>query len=274
MQVHTHVSPIQTAPANSQEVSSTEETSLGRAKLLKSMVDMMSTPQKNMLDIQFRMTNLEKGYSSNKKEFSSFLATQKELEKTMKRNTYEINIVNTTYSKFEKNLFKRQSAKFEEKREFYLNLNQEIMTGMNLVQDQMVEVTKHMNRVDAERMEQADSFARSIQAMEDVDVVAEKEKPLIALEADIVKKGEGSSRGGGGSSSGGASTGTRSKRKAVEEGSCRPFKRGGGRGGDRGGGSGGRGGRAPSGGRAPVPQFRNLLTGKGFTDPNVKREGQ
>ncbi|XP_047312519.1 uncharacterized protein LOC124915809 [Impatiens glandulifera] len=77
--------------------------------------------------------------------------------------------------------------------------------------------------------------------------------------------GEDSSRGG--SSRGGASRGTRSKRKAIDEEIYRLVKRGGGRGGDRGGGSGG------SGGRALVSRFQNLLTGEGFADPNVKREG-
>ncbi|XP_047314104.1 probable H/ACA ribonucleoprotein complex subunit 1-like protein [Impatiens glandulifera] len=133
---------------------------------------------------------------------------------------------------------------------------------MNLVQSQMVEMTNCMNRDDVEHAEAA----------------TKKEKSLITLDVDNVKKGEGNLRGGGSSSRsnnlrGGSLTGTISKRKAIEEGSCRPAKRGGGRGGDRGGGSGGRGGRAPSGGRAIVHQFRNLMTGEGFADPNVKRKG-
>ncbi|XP_047306196.1 putative germin-like protein 2-1 [Impatiens glandulifera] len=116
---------------------------------------------------------------------------------------------------------------------------------MSLVQAQMIEMTNSMNRAEVERMEQVDSYARSIQAMEE---------------------GESISRGG--SSRGGASRGTRSKRKVVNEGSCRPAKRGEGRGGDRGGGS---------GGRASITRFHDLLTGnsllKGNVDPNVKREG-
>ncbi|XP_047320532.1 keratin, type I cytoskeletal 9-like [Impatiens glandulifera] len=238
------------------------------------MAEMISTVQKKMLDMQSKMMSIEKGQRSNKKELHSLLETQKEMEKTMKRNTYEINMLNNTYSIFEKNFFKRQSERFDCEREFNIDLHQEVMAGMNLVQGQMVELTNHMNRVDAEHMEQADSFSRSIQVVENVEDVADKEKSLIALHDDNVKKGEGSSRGSGSSSlRGGALTGTRSKRKVVDEGGCRLNKRGGGRGGDRGGGSGGRGGRNPSGGRA-LPQFHNLLTGDGFADPNVKREEQ
>ncbi|XP_047326623.1 probable H/ACA ribonucleoprotein complex subunit 1 [Impatiens glandulifera] len=144
---------------------------------------------------------------------------------------------------------------FDCEREFNIDLHQEVMDEMNMVQGQMVELTNHMNRDNTERIEKADSFSRSIQAMENDEAAVDKEKSLLALDVENVKKGEGSSRGGRSSSiRGGASTGTRSKRKAdVDEGGCTPTKRGGGRGGDRGGGSGGRGGRA-------LPQFRNLLT--------------
>ncbi|XP_047320573.1 uncharacterized protein LOC124924605 [Impatiens glandulifera] len=177
------------------------------------------------------MISIEKSQRSNKKEFASLLETHKEMEKTMKRNTYEINVLNNPYSKFEKNFFKRQSE-----------------------------------RVDAERMEQAVSFAKQIQAVKNAEVALNKEKNLISHDVDNVKRGEGSSRGSG-SSRGGVSTCTRSKRKLVDEGGCRPIKRGGGRSGDRGGGSGGRGGRT-------LPPFQNLLTGEGFAYPNVKRKEQ
>ncbi|XP_047309814.1 small RNA binding protein 1-like [Impatiens glandulifera] len=146
----------------------------------------------------------------------------------MKINTYENNIVNNTYSKFEKNFFKRQSERSECEKEFNMDLHQEVMDGMNLVQ-------------------------------ENAEAATEKEKNLIALDADNVKKGEGSSRGGGSSS--------------LRGGGYRPTKRGGGRGGDRGGRSGGRGGSAPSGGRA-LHQFHNLLSSEEFSYPNVKREEQ
>ncbi|XP_047339904.1 protein nemuri-like [Impatiens glandulifera] len=115
------------------------------------------------------------------------------------------------------------------------------MAGMNLVQGQMIELTNHMNRADVERMEQVDSFARQIQAIENAEAAVNKEKKLITFDVDNVQKGEGNSRGGG-SSRGGVSIGTRSKRKPVDEGGCRPTKRSGGRSGDRGGRSGGRGG--------------------------------
>ncbi|XP_047338632.1 keratin, type I cytoskeletal 9-like [Impatiens glandulifera] len=215
------------------------------------------------------MLSIEKGQRSNKKEVASLLETHKEMEKTMKMNKYEINILNNTYSKFEKNFFKQQSKRFDCEREFNIDLHQEIMAGVNMVQDQVVELINHMNRVDAERMEQADSFAIQIHAVENVEIATNKEKNLLSLDVDNVQKGEGSSRGGK-SSRGGVLTGTRSKRKLVDEGGCRPTKRGGGRSGDRGGGSGGRGGR---GGRT-LPPIQNLLTGEEFSYPNVKREEQ
>ncbi|XP_047327139.1 forkhead box protein D1-like [Impatiens glandulifera] len=158
---------------------------------------------------------------------------------------------------------------FDCERKFNIELHQEFMAGVSLIQSQMVEVQGHMNRADAKRMEQTDSFARQIQAVEDAEAATNKEKNLISRDDDNVKKGEGSFRGGG-SSRGGISAGTKSKKKPTDEGSCRPTKRGGGRSGDRGGGSGGRGGR----GGHSLPPFQNLLSGDGFNYPIVKREDQ
>ncbi|XP_047320590.1 inhibitor of growth protein 1 homolog [Impatiens glandulifera] len=124
----------------------------------------------------------------------------------MKKNTYEINILNKTYAKFEKNFFKRKTDLYD--------------------------------------------CERKIQAIEDAEAAANKEKSLIFHGDDHVKKGGGSSRGNGSSKGGnGVSTGTISKRKQTGDGSCRPIKRGGGRNGDRGSGSGGH----------SLPPFRNLL---------------
>ncbi|XP_047306210.1 forkhead box protein D1-like [Impatiens glandulifera] len=146
------------------------------------------------------------------------------------------------------------------------------MAGMNMVQGQMIELTNHMNRTDVKHMEQAYSFPTQIQAIENVEAATNKEKNLIFLNVDNVKREEGILRGGG-SSRGGVSTGTRSKRNPDDKGGCRPTKRGGGHSGDRGGGSGGSGGRGGRGGRA-LPPFQNLLTGEGFAYPSVKREEQ
>ncbi|XP_047314449.1 myosin heavy chain, clone 203-like, partial [Impatiens glandulifera] len=194
LQVNTHVSPIRTAPACTQEVSSTahsiEEASPGGPKLYNTMMDMMHSLQQNMLDIQSRMTNLEKGSISSKEEMSSILSSQKELEKTMKRNTYEVYIINNMYTKFEKNLFNRQSKMFAESKSLTLELHQTIMSAINLTQAQMVEVSNAMNRAEAGRMEQVDSFVRSIQVAEEVEAAADKERALINIDFNNVKKGE------------------------------------------------------------------------------------
>ncbi|XP_047326577.1 protein nemuri-like [Impatiens glandulifera] len=154
-------------------------------------------------------------------------------------------------------------------------MHNEVMDGMSLLRDQLVEVQGNMSRADAERLEQADTFARRIQEEENAKVAAEKKKNLITQgEDNSVRIG------------GGVSTGTRSKRKPTSDDSDRPIKRGGGRSGDRGGRStkgdrGGRSGGTGRGGRS-LPHFRNLLTGvemsgKGFNypiDPLIKREAQ
>ncbi|XP_047339869.1 probable H/ACA ribonucleoprotein complex subunit 1-like protein [Impatiens glandulifera] len=141
-----------------------------------------------------------------------------------------------------------------------------------------------MSRVDVERLEQVDSFARKIQTEEDAKADVDKEKNLITQGDD------NSNRGGGG-----VSIGTRSKRKKIGDESDRPIKRGGGRNGDHGGRSGGgdRGGRGGGGDRGgigggsgrggrSIPPFRNLLNGEEFNsqgffypiDPLVKKEDQ
>ncbi|XP_047337351.1 protein LSM14 homolog A-like [Impatiens glandulifera] len=197
------------------------------------------------------------------------------MEQTLKRNTYEINTLNKTNTKFEKNFLKRQSDLLDCERENSIELHNEVMDGISLLRNQMVEIQGNMSRADAERLEQADSFARKIQAEEDAKAAADKEKNLITQGDD------NSSRRGGG-----VSTGTRSKRRQTSDKNDRPFKRGGGRSGDRdgrssGGDRGGRSGGSGRGGRSLSP-FRNLLNGEEFSsqgfcypiDPFVKREDQ
>ncbi|XP_047320530.1 inhibitor of growth protein 1 homolog [Impatiens glandulifera] len=90
MQLHTHISPIQTALVDSQEISSNEElSSTDGTKIMKSMTALMGTLQN--------------------KEFSDLLKTHNEMEQTLKKNTYEVHIVNKSYTKFEKNFFKRKT---------------------------------------------------------------------------------------------------------------------------------------------------------------------
>ncbi|XP_047331424.1 keratin, type I cytoskeletal 9-like [Impatiens glandulifera] len=239
LHINTHFSHIRTAPADSQEMSSNEGTSTGGAKLMKSMTAMMGTLQKIVVEMQSNMVKIMKTQKSNKKEFASLLKTHNEMELAMKRNTYEINILNKTYTKFEKNFFKWQTDLLDCERENSIELHQEVMDRMSLIQIQMVELQGHMSRADVERLEQDDSFARQIQVVEDAEAAANKEKNIISHNNDNVKKGEVSSRGGSSSrGGGGVSTGTRSKRKQTGDGSCRPTKRGGGRSGDHGGGSG------------------------------------
>ncbi|XP_047339343.1 golgin IMH1-like [Impatiens glandulifera] len=51
MQVHTNISPIQTAPADSQEISSNEGSSAEGTKLMKSMTALIATLQKNVAEM-------------------------------------------------------------------------------------------------------------------------------------------------------------------------------------------------------------------------------
>ncbi|XP_047342798.1 keratin, type I cytoskeletal 10-like [Impatiens glandulifera] len=120
-------------------------------------------------------------------------------------------------------------------RENVVELHNEVMDGISLLRNQMVEIQGNMSRANAERLEQVDSFAKKIQAEEDANVAAEKEKNLITQGVD------NSGRRGGG-----VSTGTRSKRKPTGNDNDRPIKRGGGRIGDHSGRSseGDRGGRS------------------------------
>ncbi|XP_047331508.1 nucleolin 1-like [Impatiens glandulifera] len=266
MQVHTNISPIHTTLAYSQEISSNEGSSAEGSKLMKSMTALIATLQKNVAKMGSNMVKIMKTQKEDKKEFDDLLKTHKEMELTLKRNTYEVHMVNKTYSKFEKNLFKRKSDLHDIEREINVDLQREVMDGISLIQNQMIEVQCNMRRADAERLEQADSFAKRIHAKEDTKAVAEKEKNLIT-------QGEDNS----GRRGGGVSTGTRSKRKPTSDDSDRPSKRGGGRNGDRGGRVGGigRGGRS-------LPPFQNLLTGEGMSgegftyriDPRMKREEQ
>ncbi|XP_047335658.1 keratin, type I cytoskeletal 9-like [Impatiens glandulifera] len=226
--VHTHISPIQTAPTDSQEISSNEGSSA---------VD---------------DSEIKQG------EFADLHMTQNEMEQTLKKNTYEVHIVNKSYSKFEKNFFKQQSKLFDCERENNIEMHNEVMDAMSLLRYQLEE--------------------------ENAKAATEKEKNLIT-------QGEDNS-GRRGSS---VSTGTRSKRKPIGDDSDRPNKRGRGRISDRGGRSTGsdRGGRSTGGDRGgrnggtgrggrSLPPFRNLLTGEEMSgeglnypiDPLIKREEQ
>ncbi|XP_047340073.1 glycine-rich RNA-binding protein 8-like [Impatiens glandulifera] len=165
-------------------------------------------------------------------------------------------------------------------RQINIDHQREVMEGMGLIQNQLVEIQGSMRRTNVERLEYADSIARKFQAEENAKA-AEKEMNLIT---------QGDRRGDG------ATTGTRSKRRPTNDENPRPTKRGGGRsggdrggrssGGDRGGRStnsdrGGRNGGSGRGGRG-LPSFQNLLTGEGMSgesftyliDPRVKREAQ
>ncbi|XP_047331425.1 keratin, type I cytoskeletal 10-like [Impatiens glandulifera] len=241
-----------TAPANSHEISSNEGSSASDGtKLMKSMKALMATLQKNMAVMESNMVKIMKTQKSNKKKFADLLKTHNEMEQTLKKNTYEVHIVNKSYTKFEKNFFKWKSEFLDCERENNVEMHNEVMDGMSLLRDELV------------------------QAEEDAKVVAEKEKNLITQGED--NRGR---RGGG------VSIGTRSKRKSTSDNSDRPIKRGGGRSGDRGGRSsrgdrGGRSGGTGRGGRS-FPPFHNLLTGEemsdeGFNypiDPLIKREEQ
>ncbi|XP_047313895.1 keratin, type I cytoskeletal 10-like [Impatiens glandulifera] len=234
-------------PEQSMQISSNEGSSDDGTKLMKSMTSLMGTLQKNMAVMESNMT--------------------------LKKNTYEIHILNKSYTKFGKNFFKQKTDLLDYEREKVVELHNEVMDGISLLRDQMVEIQGNMSRADAERLEQNDSFARKIQAEEDAKSATEKEKNLITQGDD------NSGRRGGG-----VSTGTRSKRKPTGDDNIRPIKRGGGHSGDRsgrssGGDSGGRSGGSGRGGRS-LPLFRNLLTGKEFScqgsrypiEPLVKRE--
>ncbi|XP_047314433.1 RNA polymerase-associated protein LEO1-like [Impatiens glandulifera] len=204
--------------------------------------------------------------------------THNEMEQTLKKNTFEINYLNKTFTMFEKNLFKRQTELNDCDRENNIKLHNE-EDGISLLRNQMVEIQGNMSRADAKRLEQNESFARKIQDEEDAQAASEKEQNLITQGDD------NSGRRGSG-----VSTGTRSKRKKTDDESDRPNKRGGGRRSDCGGRSGGRSGVSDRGGRCggsgrggrSFPPFHNLLTieefsGQGFhypLDPLVKREDQ
>ncbi|XP_047320541.1 keratin, type I cytoskeletal 9-like [Impatiens glandulifera] len=213
------------------------------------------------------MVKIMKTQKEDKKEFADLLKSHKEMEMTLKKNTYEVHMINKTYSKFEKNLFKRQSDLHDAERAINVDLQREVMEGIGLIQNQMIEVQGNMRREDVERLEYADSVAGKFQAEEDANAVAEKEKNLISQgEGDRDRRGDG------------VSTGTTSKRKQTSDDSGRPTKRGEGHNGDRGGRStsGTRGGRsdgAAHGGRSdgtgrgghPLPLFQNLLIGEGMS---------
>ncbi|XP_047339913.1 keratin, type I cytoskeletal 9-like [Impatiens glandulifera] len=187
-----------------------------------------------------------------------------ELDNTLKKNTYETHVANLNFSKFEKQLFSRQSEMMSLERQINFDNHREVLESMELYKNQLIEIQ---------------------------GTAAEREQSRIT-------QGERSRRGEG------VSTGTRSMRAPTNDENPSSTKRGGGRsGGDRGGrsSSGGHGGKSGNdrggrssgddrggrtsgsgcGGRA-LPPFQNLLTDEGISggdfnypiDPRVKREEQ
>ncbi|XP_047326547.1 uncharacterized protein LOC124930232 [Impatiens glandulifera] len=211
-----------------------------------------------MAVMQSNMTKIMKYHKEDKKNFVDLVKTHNELELTLKKNTYEVEVSNT-------------------------NFGREVMEAIDLVQNQLVEIKGSMRRTYAERLEYVDSIARKFKAEENAKA-AEKEQNIIT-QGEAVRDRRGDS----------IETGTKSKRMPTNDENSRPTKRGGGRsngdhggcnGGDRGGRStgndcGGGTGGSCRGGRG-LPPFQNLLTGEGMSgegftysiDPRVKREGQ
>ncbi|XP_047335603.1 keratin, type I cytoskeletal 10-like [Impatiens glandulifera] len=282
LQVHTQFNPIQSMAAESQDNSSNEGSSADGTKLMKSMTSLLTSLQKNVVNQGSNMAKILKTHKEDIKHFAEHVKILNDLDKTLKKNTYETHVSNSNFSKFKKQLFSRQLEMMSLERQINLDNQREIMETMELFQNRLVEIQGSMRRTDAERLEYADSIARKFQAKENAKAGAEKEQTRIT-------QGEPSRR------SDSISTGTRSKRAPTNDENTRPTKIGGGRsGGDRGGRSsgGGRGGRPGSdrggrsnggdrggqsdgtarGGRA-LPPFRNLLTGQEMTGEGMSYEG-
>ncbi|XP_047314057.1 keratin, type II cytoskeletal 1-like [Impatiens glandulifera] len=277
--------------AELQDDSSNEGSSADGTKLLKSMTSLLSSLQTNVMAMGSHVVNILKTQKEERKEVAECVKILKELDNTLKKNTYETHVANLNFSKFEKQLFSRQSEMMSLERQINFDNHREVLESMELYKNQLIEIQGSLRRTEGERLEYADSIARMFQEKENAKAVAEREQSRIT-------QGEPSRRGDG------VSTGTRSKRAPTNDENPRPTKRGGGRsGGDRGGrcSGGGRGGQSGNdrggrssggdrggrtsgrgrGGRA-LPSFQNLLTGEGISGggfnypiyPRVKREEQ
>ncbi|XP_047340086.1 keratin, type I cytoskeletal 10-like [Impatiens glandulifera] len=204
----------------------------------------------------------------DKKNFADLVKTHNELELTLKKNTYEVEVSNKNFGRFEKKLFSQQSEMMSFERQINLDHQREVMEAMGLVQNQLVEIQGSMRRTDAKRLEYADSIERKIQDEENAKDDAEKKKNTIT-QGVAVRDRRGDS----------IATDTKSKRMPTNDENSRPTKGGGGRsGGDRGGrsSSSDRGGRSTGsdrggqtdgsgrGGRG-LPPFQNPLTGEGMS---------
>ncbi|XP_047320601.1 keratin, type I cytoskeletal 10-like [Impatiens glandulifera] len=247
IQVHTNFSPIQTMAAYSQNNSSNEGSSADGIKLMKSMSTTML--QNNVAVMQSNMSKFMEAQKEDKKNFDDLVNTHKELELTLKKNTYEVEDSNTNFGRFEKKLFNRQSEMMSLERQINLDNQREVMEAMGLIQNQLDKIQGIMRRTYAERLEYADSIARKFQAEENAKDDAKKEQNTITQGNDVRDR-----RGDS------VTTGTRSKRMPTNDENPRPTKRGGGqsggdhgnrRSGDRGGRSSGgdRGGRSSGGDR-------------------------
>ncbi|XP_047320492.1 keratin, type I cytoskeletal 9-like [Impatiens glandulifera] len=267
MQVHTHIIPIQTVQADSQEISSNEGSSVEGTKLIKSMSTLMATLQKNVVEMGSNMVKIMKTQKEDKKEFADLHKTHKEMEQTLKKNTYEVHMVNKTYSKFEKNLFKRQSELLDIERAINVDLQREVVAE------------KEKNHIT-----QGEDYSRR-RGGGVLTRTKSKRKPTSDDSDGPSKRGGGRNGDCGGRSTsgdccgrstsgdrGGRSTsGDRGGRKTSGDRGVRSTR------GDRGGQSGGTG----RGGRS-LPPFHNLLTGEELSyegsrfpiDPTIKREEQ
>ncbi|XP_047335842.1 keratin, type II cytoskeletal 1-like [Impatiens glandulifera] len=188
------------------------------------------------------MVKILKTQKEDKKEFAEYVKNLKELDNTLKKNTYDTHVSNSNFSKFEKHFFSRQSEMMSLERQINLDNHRKTMETMELFKNQLIEIQGSMRRSDVERLEYANSIVRKFQEKENAKFNAKKELTRIT-------QGEPSRRGDR------VSTDTRSKRASINNENPRPTKRGGGRsGGDRAGrnNSGGRGGQYGNdqGGRA------------------------
>ncbi|XP_047331474.1 uncharacterized protein LOC124935055 [Impatiens glandulifera] len=208
LQIHTNFEPIQSMAVESQETSSNEESSAEGNKLLKSMKSVLSSLQKSMIKAMNTQEEERKG-------FGEIIEVLTELDNTLKKNTYETHVSNINFSKFEKNLFSRQSEMIDIEWQINDDRHRETLDEFSLMKNQMVEIQGFLRRNDSERQEFADSIARKFQAKENAKANAERDQPKII-------QGESSRR------SDGVLTDTRSRRAPSNDDNPRPTWRDGG----------------------------------------------
>ncbi|XP_047312497.1 ankycorbin-like [Impatiens glandulifera] len=172
LQIHTNFEPIQSMAAESQENSSNEESSTDGNKMLKSMTSVLSSLQKSMIK---SLNNQEE----ERKDFAEIIKVIKELDNTLKKNTYETHVSNINYSKFEKQLLNRQTELLDIERQINDERHKETLEEFSLVKNRMVEIQGCLSRNDNERQEFADSIARKFQAKENAKANAESVQPQV-----------------------------------------------------------------------------------------------